>query len=222
MVGALRTAGLDPAARGGAMGVLGNGGTTAFWDVAALGLVRGRAQHLVFGEFGDAALGGVQAQKGDAGVEVGQTVAFEEDALAVERRDADRAVGVDEEEPMGEVDQCSQATRAQFRGPAGSSGSPGDSGSGISVRGGDKLSGDLGPGPRSCGVDQLSRGIALPSEGPRDPPDIPGDLARVPVPAISTRSPWRIALGSEGPQGRSAVPGDLVLCPMARDVDQCP
>ena len=39
-----------------------------------------------------------------------------------------------------EVEQCSQATRAQFRGPAGSSGSPGDSGSGISVRGGDKLS----------------------------------------------------------------------------------
>ena len=32
--------------------VLGNGGTTAFWDVATLGLVRRRAQHLVFGEFG--------------------------------------------------------------------------------------------------------------------------------------------------------------------------
>src|SRR5699024_235553 len=31
--------------------VLGNGGSTAFWDVAALGLVRSRAQHLVFGEF---------------------------------------------------------------------------------------------------------------------------------------------------------------------------
>jgi phosphoserine aminotransferase len=32
--------------------VLGNGGTTAFWDAAAFGLVRRRAQHLVFGEFG--------------------------------------------------------------------------------------------------------------------------------------------------------------------------
>ncbi|MGF1663212.1 MAG: phosphoserine transaminase [Kineosporiaceae bacterium] len=32
--------------------VLGNGGTTCFWDAAALGLVRRRAQHLVFGEFG--------------------------------------------------------------------------------------------------------------------------------------------------------------------------
>jgi phosphoserine aminotransferase len=31
--------------------VLSNGGTTAFWDVAAFGLLAGRAQHLTFGEF---------------------------------------------------------------------------------------------------------------------------------------------------------------------------
>ena len=31
--------------------VLGDGGSTAFWDAAAFGLVRGRAQHLVLGEF---------------------------------------------------------------------------------------------------------------------------------------------------------------------------
>src|SRR5687768_4904234 len=31
--------------------VLGNGGATAFWDVAAFGLVRARSQHLTFGEF---------------------------------------------------------------------------------------------------------------------------------------------------------------------------
>jgi phosphoserine aminotransferase len=31
--------------------ILGNGGTTAFWDAAAFGLVRDRSQHLVFGEF---------------------------------------------------------------------------------------------------------------------------------------------------------------------------
>ena len=31
--------------------VLGNGGTTAFWDAAAFGLVRERSQHLAFGEF---------------------------------------------------------------------------------------------------------------------------------------------------------------------------
>jgi phosphoserine aminotransferase len=31
--------------------VLGNGGTTAFWDMATLGLVRNKSQHLSFGEF---------------------------------------------------------------------------------------------------------------------------------------------------------------------------
>ncbi len=31
--------------------ILGNGGATAFWDAAAFGLVRERAQHLAFGEF---------------------------------------------------------------------------------------------------------------------------------------------------------------------------
>src|SRR3954464_8206148 len=31
--------------------LLGNGGTTAFWDAAAFGLVERRAEHLVFGEF---------------------------------------------------------------------------------------------------------------------------------------------------------------------------
>jgi len=31
--------------------ILGNGGTTAFWDIAAFGLVGERAEHLVFGEF---------------------------------------------------------------------------------------------------------------------------------------------------------------------------
>ena len=32
--------------------ILANGGTTSFWDAAAFGLVRSRAQHCVFGEFG--------------------------------------------------------------------------------------------------------------------------------------------------------------------------
>jgi phosphoserine aminotransferase len=31
--------------------VLGNGGTTMFWDVATFGLIRDRSEHLVFGEF---------------------------------------------------------------------------------------------------------------------------------------------------------------------------
>jgi phosphoserine aminotransferase len=41
--------------------VLGNGGATAFWDVAAFNLVRDRAQHLVFGEFGGKFAEGVAA-----------------------------------------------------------------------------------------------------------------------------------------------------------------
>ncbi|HTL24328.1 MAG TPA: phosphoserine transaminase [Mycobacteriales bacterium] len=41
--------------------VLGNGGATAFWDVAAFNLVRDRAQHLVFGEFGAKFAEGVAA-----------------------------------------------------------------------------------------------------------------------------------------------------------------
>src|SRR5690606_8617076 len=31
--------------------VLGNGGTTVFWDAATFGLIDARSQHLVFGEF---------------------------------------------------------------------------------------------------------------------------------------------------------------------------
>src|SRR5580698_2337137 len=35
----------------GSVVALGNGGTTAFWDVATFGLIRERSQHLSFGEF---------------------------------------------------------------------------------------------------------------------------------------------------------------------------
>ena len=35
----------------GTVVALGNGGTTAFWDAAAFGLIRDRSQHLAFGEF---------------------------------------------------------------------------------------------------------------------------------------------------------------------------
>jgi phosphoserine aminotransferase len=41
--------------------VLGNGGSTCFWDVAAFNLVRDRAQFLVFGEFGGKFAEGVAA-----------------------------------------------------------------------------------------------------------------------------------------------------------------
>ena len=32
--------------------VMGNGGSTAFWDAAAFGLIENRSEHLTFGEFG--------------------------------------------------------------------------------------------------------------------------------------------------------------------------
>ncbi len=41
--------------------VLGNGGSTAFWDVATAGLIQRRSQHLVFGEFGAKFAAGVGA-----------------------------------------------------------------------------------------------------------------------------------------------------------------
>jgi len=41
--------------------VLGNGGTTAFWDIAVLNLIRERSQHLVFGEFSSKFAAAVQA-----------------------------------------------------------------------------------------------------------------------------------------------------------------
>lgn len=40
--------------------VLGNGGSTAFWDIAAFGLIEDRAQFLTFGEFGAKFASGVQ------------------------------------------------------------------------------------------------------------------------------------------------------------------
>jgi phosphoserine aminotransferase len=41
--------------------VLGNGGSTAFWEVAVFGLIRNRSQHLSFGEFGAKFAKSVQA-----------------------------------------------------------------------------------------------------------------------------------------------------------------
>jgi phosphoserine aminotransferase len=41
--------------------VLGNGGTTTFWDVATFGLIRDRSQHLVFGEFSSKFAGAASA-----------------------------------------------------------------------------------------------------------------------------------------------------------------
>lgn len=41
--------------------VLGNGGSTAFWDVATFGLIESKSQHLVFGEFSSKFASGVKS-----------------------------------------------------------------------------------------------------------------------------------------------------------------
>ena len=41
--------------------ILGNGGSTAFWDVATFGLIQSKSQHLVFGEFSSKFASGVKS-----------------------------------------------------------------------------------------------------------------------------------------------------------------
>ena len=41
--------------------VLGNGGSTAFWDIATFGLIEQKSQHLVFGEFSSKFASGVKS-----------------------------------------------------------------------------------------------------------------------------------------------------------------
>ena len=50
--------------------VLGNGGTTVFWDAATFGLINERSQHLVFGEFSSKFANAVQAAPHLDGAEV--------------------------------------------------------------------------------------------------------------------------------------------------------
>ena len=44
--------------------VLGNGGTTAFWEIASFGLIQERSQHLAFGEFSEVRQGGRGPRRG--------------------------------------------------------------------------------------------------------------------------------------------------------------
>ena len=136
------------------------------------------------------------------------------------------------------VEQFSLATRARVRFPAGSASCHGRLRplcEGPRRR--PAVLGDLGPGPRSCGVHQLSRGLALPSEGPWCPPVVPGascsgpwacgfdqhsraPRARVRVPAGLISTPGRLGPMSQVPRGRSAVQGNSDPVPKARGVDQ--
>jgi phosphoserine aminotransferase len=89
---------------------LGNGGTTAFWDAAALGLVRERALHLVYGEFtrkfADVTAGApflddpivVQADPGDAPEPTSDPTA---DVLAWAHNETSTGVMVEVQRPAG-------------------------------------------------------------------------------------------------------------------------
>src|SRR6476620_1801179 len=68
--------------------VLGNGGATAFWDIATFGLIREKSQHLSFGEFSS------KFAKAEAGVDV-YAWAHNETSTAV-MAPVERVAGADE------------------------------------------------------------------------------------------------------------------------------
>ena len=97
--------------------------------------------------------------------------------------------------------------------------------------------GDMGLGPRACGVDRLFRGtrarvrgptgstscpviLGPGSKGPCGRPAVPGTRACVQGTMGSTRCPGRLSLESDGPWGPPYVPGDIGPCPRARGFDQ--
>ncbi len=93
--------------------ILGNGGTTAFWDAAAFGLIRDRAQHLTFGEFsakfatvarsapflGEPSV--IKADAGDAPVAVADESV---DAYAWAHNETSTGVAVPVRRPVGATD----------------------------------------------------------------------------------------------------------------------
>jgi phosphoserine aminotransferase len=93
--------------------ILGNGGSTAFWDAAAFGLIETRAEHLVYGEFSGkfakATAGApfladpilVEAEPGDAPEPVADPAA---DAIAWAHNETSTGVMVDVRRPAGAGD----------------------------------------------------------------------------------------------------------------------
>ena len=110
--------------------------------------------------------------------------------------------------------QLSRDTRAQVRGPAGSSSLPGLH----PLRSEDPLvrpavPGDSGPCPRARSIDQLSQASQACARGPA----VSTALLRA---RVSNSCPRRLALWSKGPGGQPTVPGDLEWCPRSRSVYQ--
>ena len=95
--------------------LLGNGGTTAFWDAAAFGLVNDRSQHLVFGEFSskfakvtDAAphLGSPQVIEADVGDHPLPVAAEGIDAYCLTHNETSTGVMMPLERPAGADDDA--------------------------------------------------------------------------------------------------------------------
>jgi phosphoserine aminotransferase len=93
--------------------ILGNGGTTAFWDAAALGLVRNRSQHLAFGEFsakfatvtkGAPFLGDPTVIKADVGDAPEPVFEADVDAYAWAHNETSTGVAVPVTRPSGATD----------------------------------------------------------------------------------------------------------------------
>jgi phosphoserine aminotransferase len=92
--------------------VLGNGGSTAFWDVATFGLIESRSQHLVFGEFSgkfaDAAaraphLDAPEIIRSEPGTHPAPVAAASVDVCALTHNETSTGVMMDLRRPEGEA-----------------------------------------------------------------------------------------------------------------------
>ncbi|WP_461006146.1 phosphoserine transaminase [Streptomyces capparidis] len=90
--------------------VLGNGGSTAFWDIAAFGLIRRKSQHLSFGEFSAKFASAVKAApwldeptvvKSDAGAHPWFTAEAGVDAYAFPQNETSTGVAAPVRRPAG-------------------------------------------------------------------------------------------------------------------------
>ncbi len=89
--------------------VLGNGGTTVFWDAATFGLIKDRSQHLVFGEFSSKFAKAVDAAPHLSGAEIIEVApggaphpkASHVDVYALTHNETSTGVAVDLRRPEG-------------------------------------------------------------------------------------------------------------------------
>ncbi|MGH9099936.1 MAG: phosphoserine transaminase, partial [Acidimicrobiales bacterium] len=113
--------------------LLGNGGTTAFWDAAVLGLIETQSQHLCFGEFSSKFAAGVRAAPHLKDPEVIESPAGTR-PHAVASPDVDFYALTHNETSTGvAMEVCRPAGPARSAGPAGAAGPPGAAGGLVAV-----------------------------------------------------------------------------------------